>query len=116
MKLEIRVGDKKLIEPDFKIYTNNIDKSLFMIAIRTENKLENEIKNAIRHNDFNIEMDNGVMGLFINEYIYSFDIGFFLDDYLKYHVKNNFSVAFAFLDSNDRIKKDEIEVIEMTHK
>lgn len=116
MKLELRVGDKRIIEPYFKIYTNNIDKNFFMIAIRTENKLENDIKSAIRHNNFKIEMDNGVMGLFISEYIYSFDIGFFLDDYLKNHVKNNFSVAFAFLDSNDKIKKDEVEVIEMTHK
>ncbi|SLM64238.1 hypothetical protein DAQ1742_03430 [Dickeya aquatica] len=70
----------------------------------------------MKRNDFNIEMESGVMGLYINECIYSFDIGFFLDGYLKNHVKNNFSVAFAFLDDNDRIKKYEVEVIEMTHK
>ncbi|WP_407579543.1 hypothetical protein [Citrobacter koseri] len=116
MKLEFRVGDHKLIEPDFKIYTHDIDKSLFMIAMKIEKSLENEIKSSINNNEFNIEINNGIMGLFISEYIYSFDIGFFLDDYLKKHVKNNFSVAFAFLDDNDKIKKEEIEVIGMTHK
>ncbi|WP_035345580.1 MULTISPECIES: hypothetical protein [Dickeya] len=116
MKLELIIDDKKLIEPDFKIYTHDIDKELFLIAIRTESKLEDEIKSAMKRNDFNIEMESGVMGLYINECIYSFDIGFFLDGYLKNHVKNNFSVAFAFLDDNDRIKKYEVEVIEMTHK
>lgn len=115
MKIEFRVGDKKLIEPDFNIYTHNIDKSLFVIAMKIK-KLESEIKNSLNNNKFNIEMNNGVMGFFINEIVYSFEIGFFLEDYLQYHKGKSFSVAFAFLDDDDKIKKEAVEVIGMTHK
>ena len=47
MKLELMIGDKQLIGPDFKIYTHDIDKRFFLIAIRTGNKLEDEIKKRL---------------------------------------------------------------------
>ncbi|EJX4926793.1 hypothetical protein OD635_003756 [Salmonella enterica] len=116
MKLEIMVGDKKLIEPDFKIFTNNNNKTLFFIAMKVDIYAEKKIRQSINDDEFKIEIQNGIIGLSINDRIYSFDVKGFIRNYLITHVKNQFSVAFAFLDENDKIKKENVKAIRMKNK
>ncbi|MBA0218811.1 hypothetical protein H4F33_13920 [Pectobacterium brasiliense] len=116
MELEIRVGDEKLIEPDFKIYTNDNDKTLFFIAMKVDIDAEEKIRQSMNNDEFKIEIQNGIIGLTIIDRIYSFDVRGFLRAYLINHVKDQFSVAFAFLDEDDKIKKENVKDIRMRHK
>lgn len=116
MKLEVRVGDKKLIEPDFKIYTNNDDKVLFFIAMKVDIYTEEIIRKGINDDKFKIEIQDGFIGLTISDMIYSFDVRDFLRNYLINHVNEQFLVAFVFRDEDDKIKRENVKAIRMKHK
>ncbi|ECK0672215.1 hypothetical protein FQU54_25390 [Salmonella enterica subsp. diarizonae] len=115
MKLELRVDDKILKEPDFKIYTLKNDNDVIIIAMNVTSNIENQVKKAIENDEFKIEMDNGIVGLFVNDSLYSFDIGYFLKDHYRNRDQQHLSIAFAFLDENDNIKKTNLKVMRMVH-
>ncbi|WP_407579545.1 hypothetical protein [Citrobacter koseri] len=115
MKLELRVGDKELIEPDFKIYTVKNSNNIIIVAMAVPSDSENNIKEALKNDEFNIEMENGIIGLSVDDMIYSFDIGYFLKDKFSKREGYNFSIAFAFLDSDDKIKREDLKAMEMVN-
>ncbi|WP_407579562.1 hypothetical protein [Citrobacter koseri] len=113
MKLELRIDDKKLIEPDFKIYTSKDNKTLFFIVMKVDVDTEEQIRQCINNDEFKIEISDGILGLTAADYIYTFDIRQFINDYMQYHIKDQFSVAFAFLDKDDKIIKENVKAIRM---
>ncbi|WP_193133713.1 hypothetical protein [Klebsiella grimontii] len=117
MKIELRVGDKKLIEPEFKVYTHVSDDDLILIGLK-DMSIENEekIDEYINRGDYKIEMSNGVVGLTIDNSIYSFDISCFLRDFLGSRKKQYFFITFAFLNELGKIKYGEGTVIKMEKK
>ncbi|MCO5781371.1 hypothetical protein [Citrobacter meridianamericanus] len=92
MKVELRVGDKKLIEPDFKVFTHVSDDDLILIGLK-DMPIENEekIDEYINRGDYKIEMSNGVVGLTIDNCIYSFELSYFLRGFLQSRKNNIFS-------------------------
>lgn len=116
MKLEIKIGDKKLLEPEFKIFTSRDNKILFFIAMKVDAYTEEVIKKEISNDKFKIEIQEGLICLTITDMIFSFDVRDFLYNYLINHVSKQFSVAFAFLDEGDKIKKENVKAINMKCK
>lgn len=116
MHLEIRIGDKRLMEPEFKIFTSDDNKTLFFIAMKVDVYTEEMIKKEISNDKFKIEIQDGLIGLTITDMVFSFDVREFLRNYLINHVSEQFLVAFAFLDEGDKIKKENVKAIRMKHK
>lgn len=113
MKLEIKVGDRTIVEPDFKIYTLKNKGNVIIIAMSVSSVIESKVKKSLVQDEFKIEMDNGVVGLFVSDSIYSFDIGYFIKTNFNNYDHKIISVGLAFLDVNDKIKKDDLTIVEM---
>lgn len=116
MYLEIKIGDKRLIELEFKIFTNSDNKTLFFIAMKVDGYTEGIIRKEISNDEFKIEIQDGIIGMTLSDIVFSFDVRQFLRDYLINHVSEEFLVAFAFLDESDKIKKENVKAIRMKHK
>lgn len=117
MKLELRVGNKKIIEPEFKVYTHVSDDDLILIGLRGISiEDEEKISGSINRGDYNIDMSNGVVGLTIDTFIYSFDISYFLTSFFESRNKQYFFITFAFLTELDKIKPREGTAIKMEKK
>jgi hypothetical protein len=116
MKLEIKVGNKELIEPEFKIFVSKENESMFFLAMKVDVNIENMIRENMANDEFKVVMQNGIIGLTISNEIYSFDIRGFLRNHLTHHYNDHFYVAFAFLDSEDKMKIENVKAIRMKHK
>lgn len=115
MKIELRVGDKKLIEPDFKIYTEKNSNDIIIVSMAVPSDDESKIKEALNNNEINIEMDNGIIGLSVYDAIYSLNIVSFLKDKFSKREGHNFSIAFAFIDDDDKNKSEDLKAMEMVN-
>lgn len=117
MKLDLIIGDKKLIEPEFKVYTHVSDDDLILIGLMNMS-IENEerIDECVNRGDYKIEMSNGVVGLTIDTCIYSFDISHFLRGFFESRNKLYFFITFAFLNELGKIKHGEGTAIKMEKK
>lgn len=116
MNLEIRIGDKRLMEPEFKIFTSNANKILFFVAMKIDVYTEEMIRNEISNDKFKIQVQDGLICLTITNIVFRFDVRDFLRNYLINHVSEQFLVAFAFLDGGDKIRKENVKAIRMKHK
>lgn len=75
MKLELRVGDKKLIEPEFELYSYNEQPDLLIVDVKRIRKdRKTEIEDSIDSNNYNITIENGVLGFEVEDVIYSFNL------------------------------------------
>ncbi|EDY5734557.1 hypothetical protein GQ105_003396 [Salmonella enterica] len=110
MKLEFRIGDKKLIEPKFEVFTHKANEDILVIVMEVILSMENKIRDAIDKDLFELEMNNGLIGLILNDTIYSFDIHDFLNKTNKQKENNHFFVGFAFFDNNGKIKREKGKV------
>jgi hypothetical protein len=117
MKFNVMIGNKRLVEPDFKVYTHVSDNDLVMIGLRNmSSDEENKISGLINKNKYKIEISHGIIGLTIDDIIYSFDIGEFLGKYIECVDKDYFYLVFSFLDENDKIKTARALAIKMDKK
>lgn len=116
MKFVLKVGDKDLVVPEFKILGYKNREDIIVIAISGIEKCDFDMINQkITEEKFDIEMENSVLGLTIDNKMYVFD----LEDYITYedsHYLEDFKVAFTYIDANGTVSKENIVAIGMQSK
>lgn len=114
MKIEFRVGDKRLIEPEFEVYSYKNHDDLLIIGIMDSlQKDEDVFTNALKDKKYKITLENQILGLEIDSDVYSFDLNVCLNEFLKRQVKKFFYIGFVFTDQNGILKKSKIKAIKM---
>lgn len=114
MKIEFRVGDKRLIEPEFEVYSYKNHDDLLIVGIK--NFLEEDemiFTNALKDNNYKINMENQILGLEIDGDVYSFDLSGCLNEFLTGQLQNFFYIGFVFSGDNGILKKSKIKAIKM---
>lgn len=113
MKFALKVGNKDLVAPEFKILGYKNRKDVIVIGISGIAKSDFDILNRkISQGKFDIEMENSVLGLTIDNKMYVFD----LEDYITYEDDDyleTFKVAFTYIDANGFVSKENIIAIGM---
>ncbi|EAT4593543.1 hypothetical protein M8D54_005095 [Salmonella enterica] len=114
MKLELRVGDKKLIEPEFDLYSYNDQPDLLIVDVKgVSSDRKTEIEDCIDSNDYIIAIENGVVGLQLEDVIYSFDMKDYIMDFICKQKEDFFHISFVFLEHNDKVRNGEMTMIRM---
>lgn len=113
MKFVLKVGDKDLVVPEFKVLGYKNREDIIVIAMSGIEKSDFDILNRkISQGEFDIEMENSVLGLTIDNKMYVFD----LEDYITYEDDDyleTFKVAFTYIDANGVVLKENISAIGM---
>lgn len=114
MKLEFSVGDKRLIEPEFEVYSYKNHDNLIIVGIK-DFLQEDEIifTNALKDKNYKINMENKILGLEIYGDVYSFDLSGCLNEFLTAQLQNFFYIGFVFAGDNGILKKSKIKAIKM---
>lgn len=98
MKLKLKVEEKEIIMPEFKIYKDFLHNDLIVIAIKNLTDFEEkEIITEINNKNIKINISN-FLDLEINNKIYRFDIS-------DYDISNLYiEILFDFLNNNNIMK------------
>lgn len=114
MKIEMRIGDKKIIEPNFDIYSHDKRNDILLIGIKNLSE-EDEILfiDEIEKNKYKIIIENDVLGLELKNVFYSFNLQDCLKDFINEQDNPFYFIGFCFFDSNDIVKDSEISLIKM---
>jgi hypothetical protein len=114
MQFEFRVGDKRVIEPDFNVYSYKGRNNLLIVGVNGISTSDEEFfKQSLIDDQYHIEIQNQIVGLEIGDRLYSFDLRNVLDDFLKNLVGECFYIGFAFADENGMLKKSRMKTIKM---
>lgn len=114
MQFEFRVGDKRVIEPDFNVYSYKGRNNLLIVGLNGMSKSDEEFfKQSLIDERYHIEIQNQIVGLEIDDRLYGFDLRNVLNDFLKNLVGECFYIGFAFEDENGMLKKSKIKTIKM---
>ncbi|EIX9195676.1 hypothetical protein [Klebsiella pneumoniae] len=114
MKLEFRVGDKILLEPKFDLYSYNAQPDLLIVDVKgVSSDRKTEIEDCIDSKDYIIAIENGVVGLQLEDVIYSFDMKNYIMDFICKQKEDFFYISFVFLEHDDKVRNGEMTMIRM---
>lgn len=116
MKLAIRIGNINIVEPQFKIYSHKEKSELILIGIiGFDDIMQSHFFKAFDNDGYTIRMKNSILGVEIDNNLYSFDLNkySYYKKMLQEQKNNYFSIGFVFSDDNGKLKEGKINVIEM---
>lgn len=112
MKIEFKIGEKRIIEPSFKFYFHKERRDVIILGIdNIEFKEEDLISNSLESGSYQVHFENNIFAIELQQKIYSFDLSRWFDDFYNKIDGEPFFIAIAFLDACRNIKPRRIKMI-----
>ncbi|ECC5185004.1 hypothetical protein CS238_05360 [Salmonella enterica] len=117
MKLELKIGNKLILEPDFRLFYHRERKDVIIIGIENfEQQDERKINDALESDHYQIHFENAIFCIETQDGIYSFDLSSYFEDFYCQLNAECFFIAIAFIDNDSIIKASRTKMIGMAKR